>query len=123
MRGSATATPSELKVKGPALALDALDSVPTQELPLWDMGVGYHRRQRPLRNRVDVQLPNGDTVAVPVHLAEARAVVAVRIAEQERETRTFEDRPLTLWVPQEFPYSAELEDGPQRVAVTVEART
>ncbi len=121
VRGSATATPSEVTVKGPVVALEALDSVPTEELALWDMGVGYQRRLRPLRNWVDVQLPNGDTVNVPLTLSAGRVVVALRIAEEERETRTFEDRPLTLWVPQEFPYRAELEGGAPSVAVTIEA--
>ncbi|MFO8006262.1 MAG: hypothetical protein R6V05_00845 [Candidatus Brocadiia bacterium] len=121
VRGTPTVTPSEVTVEGPAMALDALESVLTEEVPLWDMATGYHRRARPLRSQVDVQLPNGETVTVPLMLSDSRAVVALRIAEEERETRTFEDQPLTLWVPQEFPYSSELEGGPQSVTVTVEA--
>lgn len=113
--------PRQVRVRGPAVALNAIESISTERVPVWDLRGGDHRKPLQLEAVVNVNLPEGQVVSVPVDLSESRVVARIRIVEETREERTFQDLPLRFMAPPGFPYEYQVQDGSTKFSVTVKA--
>ncbi|MGD2174536.1 MAG: hypothetical protein PVJ27_03960 [Candidatus Brocadiaceae bacterium] len=123
MTGPPTADPAQVTVRGPAVALQALSEVPTEEVPIWYMRTGEHKRPVSLMDRARVQLADDVQVTIPVELDESSVVASISITEERLEERTLAAIPLHLRMPPNFPYQVELEGGRRTVSVTVRGPT
>jgi len=113
--------PRQVRVRGPAVAVNSIESIPTERIPVWDLRAGEHRKPLQLESTVSVGLGQGLEVAVPLDLSESRVVARINITEETREERTFQQLPLCFMTPQGFPYDYEVQDGSTSVSVTVKA--
>lgn len=115
-----TCSPSQVKVSGPAVAVDAMKSVETSELGLYDIQ-GSVRKRLSLENEVPVTLDNGVKVSVPVSLNPSMVDASVQIVGEEERTGTIENVPILLLASPGFPYAAEFAQGEDTVSVLVRA--
>ncbi len=122
LKDSPTARPPEVRVSGPAVALEALDSLPTKEVALWDLRAARHLEERQLQGSVETKLPGGRTVSVPLRLERSQVTVVLEVIEEARKQKTFAGVPLGVRVPPtDFPYQWELEGDVRFVDITIEA--
>ncbi len=113
-------SPSEVEVTGPAVALDALSAIATEELPLWNVRTDSHLPLA-LQNQVEVVLDDGTRATATLKLTPARVVARVYVTGEPEEQRTFEGLLVVPMQPPGFPYEAQLVEGEARVTVTVSA--
>ncbi len=114
------ATPSEVTVRGPAVAVDGMKFVPTASIPVYGSRSDIYQPIA-LTEDVEVALDSGDRVTV--HLALSQTAVDARVyvsGEQEQEQR-FDNVPIALTVLPGFPYGVELLEGEVNVSVVVTA--
>lgn len=112
-------SPSEVEVTGPAVALDVLSAIATEELPLWDVRTDSHHPLT-LQNQVEVVLDDGTRATATLQLKPARVVARVYVTGEQEQQRTFPDLLVVPMCPPGFPYEAQFE-GEARVSVTVTA--
>ncbi len=113
--------PRQVRVRGPAIAVEAIESIATERLPVWDLRAGEHRRPLELQDTVRMRLNDREEIAVPLELSESRVVARIVVVEEAREERTIADQPLRFMKPADFPYDYEVQDGPITVDITVRA--
>ena len=120
LAASPTATPPEVLVRGPALAVEAMVKVETDELPLYDVRSDV---QRPvsLRPEVAVALPTGEQVAVPLKMEPSGVTVNVSVAGEEQQEQRFANIRLLRMAPPDFPYQIEFGEADDMVTVVVKA--
>ncbi len=118
---TATASPAEVKVRGPAVAVDALNAVETTDLVLYGVQQSIAGRQLGLRSDIPVALDDGTHISVPVSLSPAAVVASVQIVGEEERAQTFENVPVLLLTPPGFAYVAEFAEDEDAVAVVVRA--
>ncbi len=119
VQGEPATAPSQVLVRGPAIAVSSMASVPTEDVPLWKLTPGVFEEPRVLRRDAQVTLDNGQRVDVPLELRDATVLVRLRVAGESVAQQTFDDLPLSLLVPLQFAYEAEVEQGERTVSVTV----
>jgi len=115
-----SSSPAQVTVRGPAAALDAMDSVPTAELALYDLQADVHRPVG-LQGEREVTLATGQTVSVPLELRPQGVIANVYVSGEEDRQETFDNVRVQLLVPPDFPYQAELAEGDRTVSVRVAA--
>jgi len=115
-----TCSPSQVKVRGPAIAVDAMKSVETAELALYNVQ-GSVDKPLSLESEVQVTLDNGVTASVPVSPNPAIVTASVQIVGEEERTQTIENVPVLLLASPGFPYAAEFAQGEDTVSVVVRA--
>jgi hypothetical protein len=119
VQGQPATAPSKVSVQGPAVALDAMSSIPTEEVPLWQLTPGVFEEPRVLRRDVQVTLDNGQRVDVPLTLTDTTVLVQMRVIGQTLAQQTYSELPLNLLLPLQFPFQARVEAGEQTISVTV----
>ncbi len=114
------AAPSEVTVRGPAIALAELDAVETDVIPIWGLR-SDHRREPALKNEVEVTLPNGEVVPVQLELSVATVVANVYVSGEKEEERAFPNVPVEVRQPADFPYTVRVPADEDEVTVVVRA--
>jgi hypothetical protein len=121
LQGEPATAPSQVLVRGPAIALDSMDSVPTEDVPLWKLTAGIYEEPRILRKDVQVTLDNGQRVPVALDLSVSTALVSLHVTGQTFTQQTFTGVPLNLLLPLQFRYETQVEEDARTVSVTVSA--
>ncbi len=121
IQGEPATTPSQVLVHGPAIALDSMNAIQTEDVPLWKLTPGVFEEPRVLRRSEQVTLDNGQRVDVPLQLHDSTVLVVLRVAGESLAQQTFDKLPLDLLLPLQFPYETQVEPGEQTVSVTVMA--
>ena len=111
--------PQEVSVRGPALLVETMKSVPTEPVELWGLTAGAHRQRTSLQGARELALGNGEKVRIPLKLAPEHIIAEFWITEEASEQKSFPDLSVTFWMPADFPYEARLEEGKVKVSVTV----
>ncbi len=119
VQGEPQSVPAQVTVRGPAVAFEHIDAVPTEEVSLWDRRIGAYRERRRLQSVFEVPLGNGQRVAVALSLEHTAAEVTFGIAEAALEEKTWRNLTVQPMVPLGFPFQAQVEDGAAAVSVTV----
>jgi hypothetical protein len=122
LAGEPRPVPDKVTVKGPSVAVRAMEYVPTDPLPIWNLRAGRHSPQLNLKAQTVVELDSGSKVSVPLELSDSQVTARIDMVEELAQERTFEGLPLLLMVPPTFPYEVELDATVQEVSVTVKAR-
>jgi hypothetical protein len=117
---SPTATPAEVRVRGPALALNAMTGVDTQDLPLDNVLRDWERRVE-LRPEVAITLPTGEQAVVPFEVEPSTVTVNGSVAGEEQKEQRYPGVPLLQMSPPGFPYQAEFDKADSTVTVIVRA--
>lgn len=112
------ASPPQVTVRGPAVALDKMDSIRTAQLTLFDVESDL-RRPVSLQSEVEVSLDNGVRLPVSLSVQPPTVVANIYVAGEEEQERTLEGVEVTLLAPPGFPYVAELGEAEARVNVTL----
>jgi hypothetical protein len=113
-------SPSHVQVRGPAAAVDALEAVSTRELTLYDIQADV-QQEVSLQTDVEVALDNGERASVPVEVDPPKVTARIRVSGEEEQEQVFEQVPVWLLAPPQFPYVAELPPGAAEVSVVVRA--
>ncbi len=121
VQGEPVTAPGQVLVHGPAIALDSMDSIQTEDVPLWKLTPGVFEEPRVLRRDVQVTLSTGERVDVPIEPQYSTVQVHLRVAGESLAQQNFDKLPLNLLVPLQFRYEAQVEPGEQTVSVTVMA--
>jgi hypothetical protein len=114
-------SPTEVRVRGPALAVDALDSAAAEDLALYEPLAGDIRRTVGIRGEVEVALDNGERVPVTLDITPPTVTVTIYVTREEEVEDTYPNVPVLMMAPQGFPYEAQLASGERSVLVTVRA--
>ncbi len=112
------ATPAQVTVRGPAVALEQMDSVRTAELTFFDVQADL-RRPVSLQDTVEVSLDNGVRLPVSLAVQPPTVVANIYVAGEEEAQRAFQNVKVTLLAPPGFPYVAEPGEEDARVSVSV----
>jgi hypothetical protein len=115
-----TCTPAQAKVKGPAMVVDALTRVQSNELSLYDVQENVHRPLA-LQNEAEAQLSNGTTVTVPLAVDPPTVLASILVTGEEERDQAFEGVPVLLMMPPGFPYTPALAQEESKVTVVVRA--
>jgi hypothetical protein len=121
IQGEPATAPSQVVVKGPAIALEAMDSIQTEDVQLWKLTPGVFEEPRVLRRDVPVTLDNGQQVEVPLDPQDTSVLVRLRVSGEALAQQTFSGVPLDLLLPLQFRYETQVEEGEETVEVTVTA--
>jgi len=115
-----TATPPEVLVQGPEVALEAMQTAETNELTAYDVRSDM---QRPVGLRLEfpVVLANGEQVPVPLEMKPTSVTVNVSISGEEQQEQRFPGIRLLQMTPPGFPYEVELSEADSTVTVVVRA--
>ena len=116
-----SATPPEVTVRGPTIALDSMRSVPTVELTLYEDVRSDLRRRVGLETQVPVILADGTTVSVPLEVSPPTVSAHIAITGEPEKEKVFPDVPLAFMQPARFPFAAAFGEGEERVDVIVRA--
>jgi hypothetical protein len=116
----ASSSPAQVSVRGPALAVDAMDAVQTAELALYDVQADVHRPVS-LRSEEEITLQSGERIAVPLEVEPASVILNVYVSGEEERQETFEGVPVLLLSPPGFPYEAELGEPDLKVTIRIAA--
>jgi hypothetical protein len=121
IEGTPVAAPAQVTVRGPEVALNQMEEIPTEDVPVWSMRAGEQRTSRPaLLSSREITLPGGENVTVKLTLSERNANVTVRVTGEAPLETTFENLPLRMLPPTRgFPYEIELEEANKTVDVTL----
>ncbi|MFW6189965.1 MAG: YbbR-like domain-containing protein [Planctomycetota bacterium] len=123
LAGEPAVSPPRVTARGPAVALDQMESIPTAEqIRLYEREAARtYRDVLPLHSTVEVRL--GPVVPEPVpvelELSESTVEVEYRLSPEALERKRLDELPLTLRMPPDFPYRAELEEGSTTVSVAL----
>lgn len=121
LQGEPATAPSQVLVQGPAIAVNSMDAVPTEDVPLWKLTAGIYEEPRLLRKEVQVTLDNGQRVPVSLDLSVPTALVSLHVTGQTVTQQTFSGVPMSLLLPLQFRYEAQVEEDARTVSVTVSA--
>jgi len=121
IEGRPATAPAQVLVRGPAIAVETMESVRTEEVPLWQLTAGVYEEPRILRREQQVTLDDGQRVTVPLELGDSTALVRLRLTGETVAEQVFPALPLNFLVPLQFPYEVQVEDTERTVAVTVRA--
>lgn len=113
-------SPSQVTVRAAAVAFDAVSSVSTEELPIWDVRADVHRPLR-LMDEVRVLLENGARATVRLTLSQSSVDASIRVTGEPEQERRFENVAVEFLRPPGFPYVAQIAEGEGAVSVTVRA--
>ncbi|MFW6457488.1 MAG: hypothetical protein ACOC0A_04260 [Planctomycetota bacterium] len=113
-----SSVPPEVEVRGPAIALNQMEKVPTEKVPLWDVKSSFRRMTR-LQTQVTVSV--GNNVQIPVTYEVQPSTVAVHVETgQEDQEKTLSDLPVRLMLPPKFPFEVDIVEGESQVEIVVE---
>lgn len=120
LAGPPSASPPRVTVRGPAIAVDGLESVATRPLALPAVST---RVQQPvsLQDEVEVLLDNGVTITVPLEVSPPSVVANVDVTREEEREETFAGVPVLLRATPGFPYEVELSEDTVSVVVRASA--
>ena len=121
LQGEPATAPSQVLVHGPAIAVNSMDSVATEDVALWKLTSGIYEEPRILRKEVQVALDNGLRVPVTLDLSAPTALVSIHVTGQTLTQQTFTGVPLNLLLPLQFRYDAQVEQDARTVSVTISA--
>jgi len=113
-----SAVPSEVMVTGPALVVDAMETVKTQKVSVWDAQADVRRPMVPLVLQETLALEDGVSVEVALRADPAQVAVHVEVGGKKEE-RSLEDIPVHMLSPPDFPYLAEIDPAESHVSVVV----
>jgi YbbR domain-containing protein len=116
--GSYYAMPDSVSVRGPAIALDQMSEISTEEISIWDARDNL-RRMVPLQTKESIDIAGEGAVWVTLNPDPPRVAVNVEIVS-ERKERTYDDIPVQLLMPPDFPYEASIAEGESSVSVVIE---
>jgi hypothetical protein len=111
-------SPSQVKVRGAAMAVDALKSLATNNIDLYDRRESVHRPIA-LETEAEVALDNGEHVIVPLDVQPSTCVASILVVGEEERDQTFEGVRVMLLTPPGFRYAARLSED--KVSVVVRA--
>jgi len=114
-------TPAQVLVRGPALALAAMQDIETEELPpLYDVSSDVQHTVR-VRDSIAVTLPTGERVPVPLEVSPPGVTVVVSVAGEAMQEQRFPNVRVLAMMPPGFPYQVEFGEGDGTVTVVVQA--
>lgn len=109
--------PPEVEVTGPAIALEQMEKVPTEEVALWDVSTDFRRT---IRLRTETTISVGDDQETSVKYEVDPHSVAVHVKTGQEDTqRTIENLPVRLMIPPDFPFAVEIGEGESDVDVVI----
>lgn len=116
--GAYNAMPDSVSVRGPAVALDQMSEISTEEISIWDARDNL-RRMVPLQTKESIDIIGEGEVRVALSPDPPQVAVNVEIVG-EREEYTYENIPVQLLMPPDFLYDASIAEGESTVSVVIE---
>ncbi|MHC4591895.1 MAG: YbbR-like domain-containing protein, partial [Planctomycetota bacterium] len=113
-----SSSPAEVSVRGPAIAVDAKESIATEKLIRYDIRGDVHQQLK-LMEEMPVLLDNGESVTVPLEVTPPSVTADVYVAGEKEREQVFENIPVLIRMPPDFPYVVELNGAENAVTVTV----
>jgi hypothetical protein len=113
------AVPAEVTVRGPAVALDNMEFVATEPIPLWNLRSDLQREPAALKSEVEIVLEEGLSLPTKLDLSVSTVLAHIYVSGEKEQEQTFHDVPLDVRQPVGFPYRVEFVEGIDKVSVTV----
>ncbi len=114
-----TAVPPQIEVSGPAAAVNRLESIATEPIPVWNVQAGLVSKPYDLISETEVELPNGQRVTVSLRLEQTNVTIRLNVTRESRQEKTLEGVRLAPLTRFKFPYEVMLEEPVQNIVVTV----
>jgi len=114
------ASPPAVTVQGPAVAVDTMQYVTTEKIPVYGSRSDIYQPVA-LQNEVRVTLDDGQSVTVRLQLSQTTVDARVYVSGEQVEERRFAGIPIGFTMVPGFPYKVELVDEQDTVDVVVTA--
>ncbi len=114
------ASPPSVTVQGPAVAVDAVQYVTTEKIPVYGSRSDIYQPVA-LQNEVQVTLDDGQSVTVRLQLSQTTVDARVYVSGEQVEERRFDGIPIGFTMVPGFPYKVELVEEQDTVDVVVTA--